>query len=390
MMQGLEGQQIICFAHDWGGDPTSKTHIMRVLSKKNRILWVNSIAMRRPQVSRADLRRLVAKLGRSLSANQEVEPGILVANPLVIPLPGFALAHRLNGHILAASLRRLCRRQGFDRPIFWTFLPYVDRLIGRLGERMLIYQCVDEYSAFSGVPRQAIIRMDQRLVRRADLVITSAAKLRDERLPLNPNTHFVPHGVDADHFGRALEPGTEVPEGLRRLPHPVVGFFGLLADWVDVDLLRELAVARPSWSIALVGKVVTDLASLRDLPNVHVLGQKPYAALPGYCRGFDVGIIPFRLNDLTLRANPLKLREYLAAGLPAVSTPLPEVARYDGLVHLANGVAPFVSAIETALRERSESATRRRVEAMRAEGWEARVAEISALIQRHLDAREAS
>jgi glycosyltransferase involved in cell wall biosynthesis len=117
------------------------------------------------------------------------------------------------------------------------------------------------------------------------------------------------------------------------------------------------------------------------LPNVHVLGQKPYAALPGYCRGFDVGIIPFLQNELTVRANPLKLREYLAAGLPVVSIPLPEVARYDGLIHLANGREAFVAAIEAALAERSETMARRRVEAMRTEAWEATVETISAIIR---------
>src|SRR5215470_17850022 len=105
----IEGQSIVCFAHDWGGDPTSKTHIMRILSRRNRILWVNSIAMRRPTASRADLRRIVLKLARRLAGCQEVQPGIFVANPLVVPLPGFALVERLNACILVASLRHLCR-----------------------------------------------------------------------------------------------------------------------------------------------------------------------------------------------------------------------------------------------------------------------------------------
>jgi glycosyltransferase involved in cell wall biosynthesis len=116
------------------------------------------------------------------------------------------------------------------------------------------------------------------------------------------------------------------------------------------------------------------------LPNVHLLGQKPYSALPGYCRGFDVGIIPFRINELTVRANPLKLREYLAAGLPVVSTALPEVARYDGLVHLADGAREFIAGIEAAVADRSGATDRHRVEAMQGEGWEVRVAEMSSLI----------
>src|SRR6266480_915072 len=376
----LEGASIICFSQDWEGDPTSKKHIMRILSTKNRVLWVNSVGMRRPTASGRDFRRLVAKLRRTLMGCVEVEPNLFVANPLVLPLPGVELAERLNAAVLAGWLRRLCRRLGMARPILWTFYPYANRLVGRLGERMVIYHCVDEYASFSGMPREAVVRMERDLILRAHIVFTSAEQLCAERRAVNRNTYFVRHGVDVRHFSRALDPATPVPQDMRTLPRPVIGFFGLLADWVDLDLVRALALARPGWSFALVGKIETDLGSLGALPNVHLLGQKPYDSLPGYCRAFDVGIIPFRVNALTVRANPLKLREYLAAGLPVVSTPLPEVARYDGLVGLADGVDGFLAAIEAALGERSEAMARRRVEAMRGESWAARVEEISALI----------
>ncbi|OLC64129.1 MAG: hypothetical protein AUH69_12830 [Actinobacteria bacterium 13_1_40CM_4_65_12] len=380
----LEGQSIICFANDWGGDPTSKAHIMRILAKKNRVLWVNSIGMRRPTASRADLKRMITKLRRSLAGWQEVEPNLFVMDPLVIPLPGVALADWLNAKILATSLRRLCRRHGFEQPLLWTFQPHVSRLVGRLQERLVIYHCVDEYSAFSGVPRDVLIRMEQDLIRRAHVVFTSGEKLSEERRSLNPHTYYIPHGVDLAHFARALDPSTEVPADMRGLPHPVIGFFGLLADWVDLELVRMMAAARPDWSVVLIGKATTDLRPLRGLANVHLLGQKPYSTLPCYCRSFDIGMIPFRKNDLTVRANPLKLREYLAAGLPVVSTPLPEVGRCNGLVHLADGAEAFITAIETALGQRSKAMARQRVEAMRAEGWEARVAEMSTIIARHL------
>jgi glycosyltransferase involved in cell wall biosynthesis len=376
----LEGASIICFAHDWGGDPTSKTHIMRILARRNRVLWVNSIGMRRPAASGRDLRRIVDKLAKGLRGCREIEPNLFVANPLVVPLPGWDLADRINAGILAASLRRLCLRHALQDPILWSFLPNVGRLLGRLKERLVIYHCVDEYSAFSGVSRETIARMDRDLVRRADLVLTSSERLCSDRSAINPNTRFVSHGVDVRHFAWAMDPGTEVPADLHDLPRPVIGFFGLLADWVDLDLVRAIALARPRWSFVLVGKQATGVGAVRGLPNVHLLGQKPYALLPAYCRGFDVGIIPFRSNDLTLRANPLKLREYLAAGLPVVSTPLPEVARYRSLVHLAEGSTGFIRAITAALGERSPVRDRARALAMESESWEARVAEI----ERHI------
>jgi len=384
---GLEGASIVCFANDWGADPTSKTHIMRLLAKTNRVLWVNSLGMRRPTASGRDLRRIGAKLRESFDGCREVEPNLFVANPLVLPLPGVGLVDELNARVLAAWLRRLCRRHGLERPLLWCFPPHVGRFVGRLNERMTIYHCVDEYSAFSGVPRDALKRMERDLIRRADIVLASSERLCAERRPLNRHTYFVPHGVDVTHFARALDPATAIPDDLRGLRRPVVGFFGQLADWVDLELVQTLARARPEWSFALVGRATTDLEPLRGLPNVHLLGPKPYSVLPNYCRGFDVGIIPFRTNELTVRANPLKLREYLAAGLPVVATPLPEVARYDGLVYVADGPDAYLTQIEAALRESSSEAARRRIDAMQKEGWDARVEQISAIVTQHLETR---
>jgi glycosyltransferase involved in cell wall biosynthesis len=380
----IEGEEIVCFAHDWGGDPTSKTHIMRLLAKKNRVLWVNSIAMRRPVASKSDARRLIAKLRRTFAGCVEIEPNIFVVNPLVLPLPGSSLVHRLNGQLLVRSLRRVFSKLSIRKPILWTFLPVVNRLIGRLDERLVVYHCVDKYAEFSGVPREAILEMERDVIRRADLVFTSAERLFDECRPLNSRTYFIAHGVDVSHFARSLDPKTPVPEELTSIRRPIVGFFGLIADWVDLALVRALALERPQWSFVLIGKVATDLAPLRGLSNVYCLGQKPYGDLPGYCRGFDVALIPFVRNELTLRVNPLKLREYLAAGLPVVSTPLPEIARYDGLVHLAERREEFIEGIETALGRRSPELDRRRVEAMKSESWEMRVAEMSALVEQSL------
>jgi glycosyltransferase involved in cell wall biosynthesis len=181
-----------------------------------------------------------------------------------------------------------------------------------------------------------------------------------------------------------LDPATTVAPEIVSLPKPVIGFFGLLADWVDLDIIAALARARPQWSFVLVGKTQTDLRPVHGVPNVHLVGQRPYSELPRYCRGFDVGLIPFRMNELTLRVNPLKLREYLAAGLPVVSTPLPEVVRYQGVVHIATHTEGFLQEIEAAIHERTSARDRDRVELMRSEGWEARVAEMARLVQERL------
>ena len=382
----LEGVPIVCFAHDFQGDPTSKTHIMRILAQKgSRVLWVNSIGLRRPRVSSRDARRILDKLRWSVRPVREVEPGLHVVSPLALPLHGVPAADRLNAWILRALLRRQCARLGLRRPIVWTFMPNVSGLLGACRERLVVYHCVDEYSAFSGVPRTALVAMERDLVKRADVVISSSERLSEDRRRLNPNSHFVPHGVDLRHFGRALDPILPVAPDLADVRRPAIGFIGLIADWVDLSLIAAMARRREHWSFVLIGKVATDLAPLRGIPNVRLLGQKPYAALPFYCRGLDVGIIPFRDNSLTLKANPLKMREYLAAGLPVVSTPMPEVARYRALLRLASDPESFLGACEAALGERTETQDRARAAAMASESWEGRVKEMERIVAARLE-----
>jgi hypothetical protein len=174
-----------------------------------------------------------------------------------------------------------------------------------------------------------------------------------------------------------------VPADLARLPRPVIGFFGLVADWIDLPLVRRMADAFPHASVALVGRVETSTAPLEGARNVHLLGRRPYAALPAYCRGFHLAVTPFVRNELTLSANPLKAREYVAAGLPNVCTDLPELRAVPGCT-VAQDADAFVAEVGRALRapggpDRSRSAL------VRGEGWVARLEEIRA----HVAAAEA-
>ena len=369
----LRGSDIVCFSQDWTGDPLSKTHLMRLLARDNRILWVNSIGSRTPTVSRQDLGRALRKLRAFSLRVANPEPNIFVLSPLALPFYGSRLARWLNAVALRFQVRRALRRLGFHQVVNWTFNPPAAVVAGKLGESALIYHCVDEYTAFTGVSAQATEAFENFLLRRADLSIVSSEPLLTSRRRVDPHTVLVRHGVDLDHFRKALDPATRVPEELARLPRPIIGFFGLIADWVDLELLRDLARHYAHGSVVLLGKVTTDVSLFAEVPNVHLLGRKEYAELPSYCRGFDVALNPFRINTLTLAANPLKVREYLAAGLPVVSTPIPEVAAL-GTCHLAAGLEESVRAIDQALT--LPGPRRERSDAMRQESWEARLDEI--------------
>ncbi|NNE97795.1 MAG: glycosyltransferase [Pyrinomonadaceae bacterium] len=324
----LRGREILCFSHDWTGDPLSKTHLMRVLSKENRILWINAIANRMPTASSKDVKRIFSKLKRFTEPVKEVESNIFVLNPLAIPTYGSSLVRSFNQRFLLSQVKKAMRKLKFDRPVNMVFNPAAGLLAGNLGESEIIYYCVDDYTEFTGVA-SGLKEIEEELFRKSDLVVVSAEKLLADKKKFNKNTRIIRHGTDWRHFRTSLEAETEIPEELRNLPGPIIGFHGLLADWVDYELIKKIAEKYMDGSIVLIGKIAVDaerkIKILDDVPNVHFLGRKPYESLPNYCKGFDVALNPFVINELTLAANPLKVREYLAAGLQTVSTDIPEV-----------------------------------------------------------------
>ncbi len=375
----LRGRDMLCFGHDWSGDPLSKTHLMRLLARDNRILWINSIGYRAPTASARDFSRIVNKLKSFAEPIREVEPNIFVLNPLAIPAYGIPFMQRVNRELLKLQVWRAMDKFGFRRVVNWVFNPTAAVVAGTLSEDLVVYYCVDEFTAFSGISPQ-LVALEQSLIKKADLVIVSSDKLLATKSAHNPRTVLVRHGVAYDHFRKALAPETEVPAEIKDLPKPVIGYFGLMAeDWIDIDLMVHVAKHFSQGSMVLLGKVTTDLSRLTSLPNVRLLGRKPFETLPAYSKGFDVAINPFPLNEVTLNSNPLKVREYLAAGLPVVSTRIPEVEVVPG-VRIADSKEAFAKLIEEELEKPGPRAERSAL--MRNESWEAKVDEVRSAVAR--------
>lgn len=369
----LRGQDMLCFSHDWTGDPLSKTHLMRLLARENRILWVNSIGYRRPTVTKADVHRAWRKLKAAAEPVREVERNIFVLNPLAIPAYEYPAVRSLNRIWLRQQVRSAMNKLQFRAPLNWVFNPAAEVVAGSLGEQQIIYYCVDEYTAFTGVSSDRLGALENRLIQRADTVLVSSDRLYQSKVAKNRRTFLVRHGVDFEHFQCALLAETSIPHEIATLPRPVIGFFGLVADWVDVELMAAVAKRFSQGSLVVVGKAIADVSALQRLPNVHLLGRKPYEELPNYCKGFDVALNPFRINELTLNANPLKVREYLAAGLPVVSTAIPEVQVLDHC-RIGSNAADFIRQIELALLD--PGPTQERSDSIRHESWAARLDEI--------------
>ena len=272
---------IIAFAKDWHEDPTSNHHVLRELARTRRVLWLNSIATRKPQLaSSRDLGKIGRKLREFGRGAQNVENDLWVATPLALPFPHSAVARAVNRQILRATIRALRLQLGIREFQLWTFLPNVADYVGSLGEQLAVYYCVDEWSMFGYLDRVQTVAAERELLAKVDAVFAINHALADAKRAVNPRTFVSPHGVDHAAFARALDAATPIPADLAALPPPRLGFYGTLRDWVDFELLAHVARARPAWSIVLLGQVLCDVSAVRGLPNVHLLGQKPHVALP--------------------------------------------------------------------------------------------------------------
>ena len=377
----IENRIIVCLASSWDYDPTSKHQLMKVLARKNDILWVDYHGSRRPAINRHDAGAAFSALKRFTRGLRRVAPSIYQITPLVVPGAKRPLTRWLHHNMLASQIKAAIRKMGGRRkPIqVWSFAPDVPALIGRLHEECFVYYCVDDYTHFDGFDHEHIIAEETKLIQRSGLVVTTSEPLLEAKRKLRADIQLMRHGVDYDHFASSWRTRLARPSDLRDIPQPIFGFFGLVQHWIDCDLLAEVASRRPHYSFVVIGDCKVDVSMLHRLPNVHLLGRRPYESLPAYCAAFRAGLMPFALNAMTRSVNPIKMHEYLAAGLSVVSTPLPEARRYSdpGPIHIADTAEAFADACDAALI-RETSTSRQQISAMvEAESWSARVDTLS-------------
>ncbi len=271
----------------------------------------------------------------------------------------------------------------FDNPVQWFYDPMAAPAFAEgMGEILTVYDCMDELSKFRGAP-PGIVERERHLLARSEVVFTGGRKLFEAKSRLHTNCHFYGCGVDSAHFGRARSKATAVPTEIAGLAGPVLGYFGVVDERLDYELLATLADASPAWSIAVVGPVVkVDPASLPQRPNLQWLGQRPYADLPAFCKGFAVCLMPFALNEATEFINPTKALEYMAAGREIVSTPIHDVVRNFGeVVRIGHCHAEFVAHCREALRQPDGAAITRGLQMAGENSWEAIVARLEGHIE---------
>ena len=372
---------IVCFANDWKGDPTSKHHIMRTYASATDVVWVESSGMRTPNLgSIMDLRRIAQRLSRAAESKRRPAEGRLrVASPLALPLPGNPLAERVNAWLYRRAVANAAGA-AHAAPLLWVYTPTVAPYLDKFPNSGIVYHCVDRWWAFSDYDAGLMRAYHESLCRQSNVVFASAVALLEDCRRHSTNAHLMPHGVEWSHFARATLESMPRPGDIADITTPIIGFFGLIHEWIDRDLLAHVASSTPEATIVLIGKVQADVERLRQHANIRFLGQKPYADLPAYAAAFDVAIIPFAVNDLTLAVNPIKLREYRSAGLPVVSTALPEIRLLQNQegVYVAESREEFASMVRTALNALASPSARRAVSlAMASQSWASRCLEMA-------------
>lgn len=357
---------------------------MSRIARDNAVLFIESLGLRRPQFAGRDLRRMAKRLQTGFQGVRMMD-GVAILSPLVIPLHSNAAVSSLNKAILHQLVRRAVRRLGMNSPILWAYVPQAESLVDAIRPSRIVYHCVDDIAAQKGVDAASFRAAETRFASRADLVIASSRPLADRMATLNENVIYAPNVADVDLFATALEPGPIDP-ALADISSPRLLFVGAItATKLDLELLEGVARQRPEWQFVLAGPVgvgdpSTDVSSLSSLPNVHIIGSRSQQELPRLLRGCSAGLIPYAQNQLTASVFPMKVYEYMAAGLPVIATSLPTLEGVEGVV-FADDSNASVEAIDHVLEEDDASTRQARSLLARGHSWEARLDEIDAALR---------
>ncbi len=331
---------LLVFGEDWGALPSSTQHLISHIAQMRNTIWVNSIGLRRPRISVHDMKRIWDKVTatQQVAASEVVLPSqnFHILNPITIPAPKYQLERSLASKLLLAQLLPLLQQHDLNSPILWTSLPTAVDMVDGIDHRALVYYCGDDFSGLAGVDHETILEHEQKLVKKADLII-AASEVLATRFPAN-KTRVLTHGVNYPLFATPTSRALDLIDNGR----PIAGFYGSISEWLDLDLLQQVIQRLPQWNFVFIGKVVVDVSQLQRLDNVTFLGERDHQQLPSYSQHWTASLLPFVDNSQIQNCNPLKLREYLAAGRAVISTPFPALAPYKQHISIVNNVDEMV------------------------------------------------
>ncbi|MGV2986973.1 glycosyltransferase [Vibrio sp. E150_011] len=336
---------LIVFGEDYGALPSSTQHLISRIANTRQVLWVNSIGLRQPRFNKADLTRVGQKLlGRGKSAqvgmqSSDIPSSIQVINVRTIPAPSSKFGRIVAAVLTRAQIKPWIRKLNLNAPILWTSLPTVADLCGTLGESSVVYYCGDDFSALAGVDHHTVREHERRLVEQADMILTASEKLQ-HKFPADKQ-RLLTHGVDCQLFSSPSIRANDLPDGDR----PIAGFYGSLSSWLDYELLNQVIVEMPDWDFVFIGPNEMKSNPLIKADNVFVLGARPHSELPSYSQHWTVSLLPFLNNSQIKACNPLKLKEYLAARRPIVTTEFPALDPYRTHINIVEDKTSLISTL---------------------------------------------
>ena len=372
---------LVVFGEDWGALPSSTQHLIRHLLPKHRVIWVNSIGLRSPQLNIRDAKRLLQKAWAIISGTRKTTTSQITDNtphiihPIALPFYRNQFVRRINRWLLSALIKKGMTQHRMSNVILWISLPTAVDMVGSLQEQSVIYYCGDDFGALDNVDHQLAETLEAELIPKANLIITASEKLAG-KFPTH-KTVTLPHGVDYELFASPHTPAADIPQQAL-----VTGFYGSISSWLDIDLLVATAKALPQWQFVFIGRSKVDLTALKELPNTHFLGFKPHHELPSYVQHWDVALLPFRQNNQIEACNPLKLTEYLASGTAIAATRFPAVEPFDPFVAIQKDNEPFAETLLRAHSLKPQGALRQKLVINNT--WQARSQELETLMEQQL------
>ena len=375
-LRSNEKPDLVCFSHlRWDFVYQRPQHLLTRCARDRRVFFVEE-----PIYGNGSMRLEV----------RESEPGLHVVVP---QLPDGLRSEIAINAVMKEMTRQLFLEHQIDDYVFWYYTPMALKFTDQFKPIASIYDCMDELSAFKGADSQLPV-LEKELFRCVDLVFTGGQSLYEAKCDQHSAVHAFPSSIDASHFGKARS-AVEDPDDQASIPHPRLGFFGVIDERFDAELLKQVAARRPDWNFIMIGPIVKiDPASLPSLPNIHYLGGKKYSELPDYLAGWDIALLLFARNESTRFISPTKTPEYLAAGKPVISTSIRDVVRPYGelnLVEIADTADEFIHAAEKIMSRSSQSEWLARVDTFLQDvSWDKTWAQMSALIDSVIEARRPS
>jgi glycosyltransferase involved in cell wall biosynthesis len=384
----IKNENIICISSaDWDNPYwTNQQHIMSRFSRQNKVLYIESMGLRRPVLQSKDMKRIGRRLKRFLQGPIKINENLYTYSPLLLPFYKIGVVRWLNHQIMISTLRRLAKKLAMHDLLLWSYIPNAVHFKGKLGEKLLVYHCVDEIAANPLIPGKVILDMEKELLAIADLTLVTSPELYTVKKPLAKEIHYLPNVADVEHILKIQDPNLAIPADLTGIAHPILGFIGAVSNYkLDFGLLKVIAHDRPAWSIVLIGAVgegekAAEISMLKAIPNIHILGGRPYEKLPNYLKSFDVCLLPNKINEYTRNMFPMKFFEYLASGRPVVGTALPSLREFKEYFYQAGSPEEFIRNIENALQE-EPMIKEKRIALAKKYSWTTRMEEISQLLE---------